>query len=188
MGRNESPRATEIAILNVDIEFTQGLELEPGRYELEVTGAGFEPAKEWLELGPGEEKHVKITLTGLKAHLWVEMSPPEATVTILNQPTEFTQGLELDPGRYEVEVSADGHETKREWVELLAGKEKHVSIVLTKLKSHLWVDTEPQDSRVKIYKWTNKLRYTSLPRAWNLNRVGMNWKSLRLDLNLPRSG
>ena len=71
-----------------------------------------------VDLGAGEEKQVKIILTRLKAQLWVETDPAEAKVAILNLPTEFTQGLELAPGRYELEVSADGFETQRKWIEL----------------------------------------------------------------------
>ena len=45
------------------------MKLEPGRYELAVSAAGGETTREWVELGDGEDKHVTITLTKLKAHL-----------------------------------------------------------------------------------------------------------------------
>ena len=85
----------KVSIINPQTEFSQGMNLEPGRYELEVSAAGYETTREWVELGDGEDKHVTITLTKLKAHLWVETDPPDAKVSMINPQTEFSQG-ELD--------------------------------------------------------------------------------------------
>ena len=58
-----------------------------------------------------------------KVHLWVRTEPSEARITLLNGPGQFSQGMELEPGRYEVEVAAAGYETERQWVELEDGKD-----------------------------------------------------------------
>ena len=125
------PPDAKVSIINPQTEFSQGVKLEPGRYEIEVSAAGHETKREWVELDAGEEKHVTITLTKLQAHLWVETDPPDAKVSIINPQTEFSQGMNLEPGRYELSVSAAGHETTREWVELGAGEDRHLKFELT---------------------------------------------------------
>lgn len=65
--------------------------------------------------------------------LFVETEPGDARVKILNIGPKFYQGIELEPSRYHVEVSASGHDTKRQWVELGAGEDKYIDIRLVKL-------------------------------------------------------
>ena len=108
---------------------------QPASVSAEVTAAPPPPEPPPPEVKPG--------------HLWVETDPQDAMIRILDQ-TEFVQGLELKPGRYEVEVSAAGYETKKEQFELEAGKDQHIKIKLTKVKAHLWVETEPPDASVRI--------------------------------------
>ena len=44
------------------------------------------------------------------------VEPEPATVSLLNGPDGYRPGMPLSPGRYEVEVSAPGFVTRREWV------------------------------------------------------------------------
>ena len=65
-----------------------------------------------------------------KAKLFVEPNPKEAFVRILNIVPRYYDGIELDPGRYHVQVSATGHLVQTLWVELTGGEEKHLSVDL----------------------------------------------------------
>jgi formylglycine-generating enzyme required for sulfatase activity len=69
-----------------------------------------------------------------KGRLWVNTEPKEVSVNFLNLRDEFRQGMELEPGSYHVEVRADGYGTKRAWVELESGEDKHINISLTGIK------------------------------------------------------
>jgi len=71
----------------------------------------------------------KKTETG---QLFVETDPKGAQVRVLNIKPPFSQGIELDPGKYHLEASAAGYEAKRQWVELEAGEVKTVDIRLNK--------------------------------------------------------
>ena len=51
-----------------------------------------------------------------KARLYVETTPKDARVRILNIGPVFRQGMELAPARYHVEVSADGYKTEDRWL------------------------------------------------------------------------
>jgi tetratricopeptide (TPR) repeat protein len=50
--------------------------------------------------------------------------------------------MKLEPGKYLIEVSADDYKTKMEWVELEAGKNRHISVGLSKVTSiSAWLRT-----------------------------------------------
>jgi formylglycine-generating enzyme required for sulfatase activity len=67
------------------------------------------------------------------ARLFVETQPREARVRILNIVPRFAQGISLKPGPYHLEVSAEGYEIHKEWLELSVGEEKRVSVHLNRL-------------------------------------------------------
>ena len=78
-----------------------------------------------------------------KGRLFVNTDPSGARVRILNIGPRFHQGMELNPGSYNLEVSADRHHTRKEWVELTTGDEKRVQITLTPTdppKGDTWTD------------------------------------------------
>jgi len=64
----------------------------------------------------------------LKSKLFVQTTPTYSRVRILNIKPKFYQGMELDPGRYHVEVSASGYLTQKRWVGLSSGEDKTISI------------------------------------------------------------
>ncbi len=95
------------------------------------------------------------------ARLYVNATPSDARVRILNIGPRFRQGMELDPGRYQVETSADGYKTRNEWISLGPGEEKKLEYRLEK-----WAETvslpgespqqyaslDPATTRAKIVK------------------------------------
>jgi len=68
-----------------------------------------------------------------KSSLTVKLEPAEALVRILNIKDRYQPGMRLQPGRYEVEVSAEGYATKTDWVELPASDDVSVEIALKSL-------------------------------------------------------
>ena len=68
-------------------------------------------------------------------------------------------------------------------MELSAGEEKHVSINLTELKTHLWVETIPPDAKVAFLNLD-----TDFTQGLELEWVGRTGSQPRRDLNLPGSG
>jgi hypothetical protein len=122
-----APDNATVKILNIDEPFQQGMELEPGKYHVEASSEGYEPQDRWIELGPGEEKRINFKLAKIiskVARLFVETVPEEATVRILNIKPRFSQGMELEPGSYHVEVAAEGYKTEQRWIDLASGHKK----------------------------------------------------------------
>jgi len=61
------PKDATIKILNIRAQFAQGMELEPGDYHVEVSAAGCETKRRWLELGAGERKEPGFKLKAIEA-------------------------------------------------------------------------------------------------------------------------
>ncbi len=67
-----------------------------------------------------------------EARLYVNPTPSDSRIRILNIVPVYERGMELDPGSYHVEVSKDGYETDKRWVELAAGEDKYETFRLEK--------------------------------------------------------
>ncbi len=70
-----------------------------------------------------------------KGKIFVETDPKDATIRILNIGPKFYQGMLLKPGRYHVEVSHRGYETKETWIDLRAGEDQKIEIGLKQLRA-----------------------------------------------------
>jgi len=68
-----------------------------------------------------------------KIRLFVHTEPKGVRIRILNIKTKFYQGISLKPGRYHVEISADGYEMEKVWIKVESGKDKNLKIALKKL-------------------------------------------------------
>jgi predicted metallopeptidase len=150
------PDNAMVRILNIDQGFQQGMELEPGKYHVEVSSEGYEPQDRWIELGPREEKRINFELEKTEpkvGKIFVATVPEYAQVRILNIKPKFVQGMELDPGNYHVEVVAERYESQDRWIYLNAGEEKRIHFELEKTVPKvgwLYVDTVPGKATVKI--------------------------------------
>jgi formylglycine-generating enzyme required for sulfatase activity len=67
----------------------------------------------------------------------VKTKPEGAQVRILNIRPRFYEGMELESGKYDVEVSAKGYDTKKILIILKAGEDKTINIQLSKLLDSL---------------------------------------------------
>jgi formylglycine-generating enzyme required for sulfatase activity len=108
-------------------------EVTPGHHQVRVEKEGYQPYTRELTFRQGREKSLQAILD-LKApatgSLYIRTEPSAAAVRILNIGPKFSQGMELSPGRYHVEISASGYKTRTEWVELSAGEDKDLDIRL----------------------------------------------------------
>jgi formylglycine-generating enzyme required for sulfatase activity/uncharacterized caspase-like protein len=109
------------------------IDVSEGEHRILVVKQGYDTyrKKVSLEAGRSMTMYVDLSRKGLmKGRLYVETSPENARVRILNIGPSFYQGMDLDTGRYQVEVSAEGYETEKQWVTLGAGEDKYLDIKL----------------------------------------------------------
>jgi formylglycine-generating enzyme required for sulfatase activity len=66
--------------------------------------------------------------------LFVNTTPEDAKIRILNIKPKFFQGMELLPGKYYIEVSNKEHATSKQWVSINQGEQKTIDFVLNPLQ------------------------------------------------------
>jgi hypothetical protein len=169
------PKNATVRFLNIKAEFSQGMELDPGLYHMEVSADGYETQRRWIDLADGQDEPFRFELAQTPSkqltggdtatpptrteivqkrlelpleknqirpaapdkedpparqfiaeevqtgRLYVETVPENARVRIMNIKPKFYPGIELEPGRYQVEVSAEGYEPVMEILELRGG-------------------------------------------------------------------
>ena len=111
------------------------VEVSPGSHRIHVEKEGYNPYEKHVRVKAGRTFSMQVQLDEKKpqkGRLYVETEPDNAKVYVLDTGFEFYQGMELDPNRYHVEVSADGYETKKTWLALKAGEDKSIFIQLEK--------------------------------------------------------
>jgi formylglycine-generating enzyme required for sulfatase activity len=111
--------------------------LSPGTHRLRVEADGYDAYVKRIRVESGRAVSLYVDLSEAapsQGRLFVETTPGDARVRILNIGPAFFQGMDLDPGRYHVEVSSDGYETQKRWVSLSAGEDETVSMRLTAVR------------------------------------------------------
>jgi len=111
----------------------QQFPLQPGIYQLRVLKDGYIPYIASVRVDPGRQVTINTSLTLMattSGHLYVDTNPMDSKVRILNITLPYKRGIELAPGDYCLEVSAHGHNTKKQWITLDPGEDKYISIVL----------------------------------------------------------
>ena len=171
------PGNANIQILDVNQPFRQGMELKPGKYQVQVSLQNYEKQDRWIELNANEEKRINFELKKIVpkvGRLFVETNPGNAAVRILDNQEKFNQGMGLKPGRYNLEASLDGYETQQQVVEIRPGEEKRINFELAKPPprvGRLFIETTPVDAKVSVLNI--KSNFTQ---EWDLRQAATKWK------------
>jgi len=107
--------------------------VSPGEHRIRVEKDGYEPYRKLARFEAGRTMSLYVDLrkeSQETGRLFVDTKPEDAKVKILNIKQKFYQGMKLAPGKYHVEVSADGYMKKSLWVTLKAGEDKTLDIRL----------------------------------------------------------
>jgi formylglycine-generating enzyme required for sulfatase activity len=128
----------------------------PGEHRIRVEKDGYETYQKRVSFEHGRTVSMYIDLsvvTPRTGRLYVNTNPSDARIRILNIKPKFLQGMELDAGKYLIETSAEGYETKTLWITLASHEDKTVEVTLQKAKpkkGRLFVSTDPPNARVKF--------------------------------------
>ncbi len=88
------------------------------------------PAIPVEEKAPAPVSSMPVAVKDQKARLYVDTTPSDARIRIMNIAPVFEQGITLDQGRYDLEVSAAGYNSHREWVSLEKGEVRNFQVLL----------------------------------------------------------
>ena len=108
-------------------------DISPGMHQVQASLDGYESQTKKVQINKGRKAMLTLYLDLLKtsARLHVTPKPIDARVRIMNIPDKYHSGMELDSGRYDVEVSQAGYITKHQWVELGRGDDIDLYVELT---------------------------------------------------------
>ena len=98
----------------------------------------------------GQKIHFLLNKLGKYGRLYVQTTPEEARIRIMNILMGFHNGLRLSPGEYRVQVSHPGYDTVERWAEVRANQNSTLDIELTKDVGRLYVHPTPKDAKVRI--------------------------------------
>lgn len=68
------------------------------------------------------------------ARLFIESQPNNATIRIMNIVPPFEQGMELKPGAYDLNISAEGYQQWRQSIQLKADEDRTLRVALKKIQ------------------------------------------------------
>jgi hypothetical protein len=98
--------------------------------------------------------------------LFVNVTPPDSRITIMNIVPKYCQGMHLNPGFYILKISRKGYVTKRTYIRIKNQDVTH-TITLSKTgalkykadkKYKLYVNVEPKDAKIKIGNIENEYK------------------------------
>ncbi len=110
---NTDPADAAVRILGIRPRFQQGMELPEGTYTIDATAEGRDTMVSQVTVVAGQDNvyDLSIPLDAELGKLFVETSPPGATIRVLDIRPVFQQGMELKPGKYTIDASIEGYET-----------------------------------------------------------------------------
>ncbi len=140
----DNKKTTELSPLTIP-------DIAAGWHKIKVVKTRFYEQEKAVEIMPGEAIKLDLTLEEIPVtRLYVKSTPTNAHVKILDIKDTFKQGMELYAGRYELEVSAAGYRTKKEWVNLSGEPEKHISIDLQQEPGSIQFSGIPEGAMVYL--------------------------------------
>jgi len=107
-----------------------------GEHRVLVKKQGYETYQKRVRFQKGRSMSLYVDLSPeapKRSRIYVDTQPEDTRIKILNIGPAFYQGIELEAGRYHVEVSAKDYETKKLWVTLTAGEDKTLDIRLKRM-------------------------------------------------------
>jgi len=110
------PRDANISIRNIVPKFRQGICLPTGRYDIEVKKPGYHTWRKWVPIN--YHKRFKVKILPKKYQLYVNATPTNAKISIMNINPKYRRGIHLKAGRYDIKVSSPGCQTYRRWIQL----------------------------------------------------------------------
>ncbi len=95
------PENATVKILNIDQGFRQGMDLEPGKYHIQVSSEGYEPQDRWIDFVAGHREPFRFELAKIEV---AEPISPQKAITnsigmkfVLVSAGSFTMGSQLSP-------------------------------------------------------------------------------------------
>ncbi|KXB09474.1 hypothetical protein AKJ60_00125 [candidate division MSBL1 archaeon SCGC-AAA385M11] len=110
--------------------------LKPGNYIVMAEKDGYESQERQVRVRSGRTASVQLYLDKMQktGRLYVYPRPRDARVRIMNITPAYYDGIELEPGQYEIRVDRQGYESVERIERLSAGEDLDVYVELERIK------------------------------------------------------
>ncbi len=108
---NTTPPKAQVRIVNPEMEYTPGMKLEPGEYHIEIFREGFKKVSDLSITIKDRDIEQEVKLVKLY-RLTIKTIPEAAQVGIVKPEMKYAPGMELEPGKYDIEISHSGFKTE----------------------------------------------------------------------------
>ena len=148
------PEGCEIRLLNKQASYRSGMELEQGRYHIEVSHAGYITSKERVDLTAGEDNTFSFKLNPVvtTGTVLIQTNPAGAKWYLDGsyQGTSPGESGNVSEGTYQIRIAHPGHKEWNGSVKVKAGQSVTVRGDLVSLKGKLYVSAEPEGAEIRL--------------------------------------
>ncbi len=145
------PPDAEIKLNNI-IYREKNIELQPGKYRLEILKAGYLPVTDSISLAIGDTLRKSYSLTKNIAYLVLNVFPKDAKVLLNKKDYSLRDSIQIAPGTYFVEISKPGYFPVTETIKLDLGKKLVKKYRLVQKVGALRVASKPVDVKFTLEK------------------------------------
>ncbi|PIE83370.1 MAG: hypothetical protein CSA09_02560, partial [Candidatus Contendobacter odensis] len=147
------PTDANVRLLQTSVAYRPGVALAAGEYQFEVTRSGYVPRQQSVIIND-RDVTVTVVLEKAKYRLAIQSQPADAKIRFVGSETVYRSGMELESGRYQVEVSRKGYKTKILPV-TIADSDVAVPVKLEKIEKKedrfgLTVRSKPVDAAIRL--------------------------------------
>lgn len=151
---NVQPSSATVKIVSPAIQWKPGIKLKPGRYVIEVKAAGFKVKRQTINV-KNQDVNLSFKLGEEAYALTVKTTPAESTVKLVDYPVEYTPGMKVIPGRYQIEVTSKGYAPVNQWVTIF-DKDETVFVVMKERLFTLNVTAKPANAKVELVDYSKE--------------------------------
>jgi formylglycine-generating enzyme required for sulfatase activity len=163
-------------IIEIDGEATEAqsqYELEEGTHHIKVTNTNYTVYETDVTIIKGKTAAIKANLEKLTGNLLLTVSPTKALVSINGVNYDNVKDVELEPGKYTVQVTAENHDPFSAEITISKGKTTKLSALLKKNAGIISLSVKPDSAKISLdgrdFGITNKIEIT--PGNYNLSAV-----------------
>ena len=153
----EQPAVTQVPAVPAPVgQMVQTLSAEEELWKTVKDSSNEEHIKMYLDEYPNGRFSVaaRVKIQQLqKGSLTIETDPSDAQIRFLNLNKEFSQGMKLEEGSYQLEISSPRHETRQDWVVLKSGEDKKINIRLKKVDEVVWAVAARASTQYSSSDW-----------------------------------
>ncbi len=148
---NSRPASAQIFIDGMERGMTsKALNLFPGTYQLRLILSGYIPLERTIIVKENQMNRFDFTLQKDAGSLILSVSPPEANVLINKEDYSGKSRIELAPGLYRIEISAEGYYGQSENLTIVRGQTLRKNYVLKQKTGKLNFAVSPAEAQVTL--------------------------------------